>query len=59
MSVTFHLYRKLSEPTNLEYIHVSSSLLSRYVLDEAANRFGNLVVLLMANKPYKFLQFSK
>ena len=42
---------------NLE--HVSSSMLSRYVLDEAANRFGNLVVLLMANKPYKFLQFSK
>ena len=39
--------------------HVSASVLSHYVLDEAANRFGNLVVLLMANKPYKFLQFSK
>lgn len=46
-----------NKANNLE--HISAYTLSRYVLDEAVDRFTNLVLLLMADKPYKFLQFSK
>lgn len=46
-----------NKANNLE--HISAYTLSQYVLDEAVDRFSNLVLLLMADKPYKFLQFSK
>ena len=46
-----------NKASNLE--HISAYTLSQYVLDEAVDRFSNLVLLLMADKPYKFLQFRK
>ena len=43
-----------NKANNLE--HTSTYTLSQYVLDEAVDRFSNLVLLLIADKPYKFFQ---